>query len=213
MPETGAGVPRDAVGVGPGRTQLTLQVGHHFTRSAIAAGDVVTDVGDPGRPLLGGEEGVEAGHSVRLGRGDGETLADVVERTPADPADRGLHGGQGGQEQMAPRSDLGTGSHDTQVSGGAIGPADPARVRGPEHVVDHGPLLGRRVDVEKAQVHLQLLDPDGGGFELGRPRLRVPRLDGERVDVGLVGEVERHEGETLAESRVDPDRRFERASP
>jgi len=62
--------------------------------------DVVTEVGDPSRPLLRGDQVVERRDTVGLSRRDGEGPRDVVDGSVADPPDGGLDGVEGGQEQM-----------------------------------------------------------------------------------------------------------------
>ena len=71
----------------PGRPDAPRQVRADRLRAGEPAGDVVADVGHDGRPRGRGEESVEGGHAVGLGRSDGQALADVVECRGADPAD------------------------------------------------------------------------------------------------------------------------------
>ena len=71
----------------PGRPEGSFQVVADPLRTRQPAGDVVTDVGDDGRPRRRREERVERGHAIGLGRGHGQPAADVVERRLADPAD------------------------------------------------------------------------------------------------------------------------------
>ncbi len=58
--------------------------------------------------------------------------------------------------------------------------------------------VGRR-GIQELQIHTvtsDRLDPHRSGLEFRRARLRVPDVDGQLVDIGLVGEVDCHEGQT-----------------
>ena len=85
-----------------GRPDGPRQVRADRLRAGQPAGDVVADVGDDRRPRRRREQRVERGHAVRLGRGDGQPPADVVERRLADPADPRLDGVEGRQQLGAP---------------------------------------------------------------------------------------------------------------
>ena len=77
------------------RNQLSLlnhQVGAQLVGAGEPAREVVADMGDDRRASRGREEGIERRDAVRLGRRDGESLADVVERPGRDPAEARLHG-------------------------------------------------------------------------------------------------------------------------
>ena len=71
-----------------------LQIGEDARTAGCATRHVVTHVSHPGRTLLQGQQRVEPGHPVRLGRGNAETLAYVVEGALAYPPDRVLRGMQ-----------------------------------------------------------------------------------------------------------------------
>ena len=58
-----------------------------------------------------------------------------------------------------------------------------------------------------------LLHPDGRRLELRRAGLRVGRVDREHVDVDVVGEVHRHEGEARTQARIEAHRRLDGAAP
>jgi hypothetical protein len=57
-----------------------------------ATGHVIAYMGNPGRTLLEGQEGVEACYSVCLGGGNAKAFAHVVEGALAYPPDLALYG-------------------------------------------------------------------------------------------------------------------------
>ena len=128
-----------------GRAERALEGGAGLLGAGQPAGDVVADVGHERRSLLRGEQGVERGDAVRLGRRHGQAAADVAEGRLADPADPCLHRVECRQQEVAsaprpvpPRA--------TRPSARRPRPAAPARRRWPdlrvEHGVDRRPLAG-----------------------------------------------------------------------
>ena len=85
----------------PAGPTARVEVRAQLLRAGQPAGDVVADVGHDRRPRVRREEGVEGRDAVRLGRRDGQPLADVVEGRLADPADPRLDGVEGRQELRA----------------------------------------------------------------------------------------------------------------
>ena len=88
-------------GLGDRFAQVALQALADPVCTAHAAGDVVADVQDARRAGMRGQERVEGDHAPDLGERHREARTQVVERTFREPAGAGLHGVQGGQEQMA----------------------------------------------------------------------------------------------------------------
>ncbi len=194
-----------------------------LVRAVTATGQVVADVHDPRRPPLEREQRVERRDAVRVGRRHGETLADVVERAGAEPADMLVNRLQDGEQEVAPGSRAVATVRNLALVVDLPHTAFPARGGGAEHAVDRRPLGGGGHGVEQVDVHGpivprhrcasarsrrfldrpsllagcggDLLDPDRGRLELGRARLRIRRVDGQHVRVDLVGEVQRHERE------------------
>ena len=70
-------------------------------------------------------------------------------------------------------------------------------------------LGGRGHRVQAAE----LLDPDGGGLELGRAGLRVRGVDRQQVRRDVVLEVQGHERQPGPQRLVDPDRHLDLAAP
>jgi hypothetical protein len=80
-----------------------VEGGTQILRPVLGADDVVTEV-DAGAPgTVGVEEGIEGGHAICLGRGDGEPIADVCEGSPAHCAGGILHGVKSWKEKVTLR--------------------------------------------------------------------------------------------------------------
>ena len=145
LAETGAAIPgRGAVfGQLALAAEALLQLGDQLLRAVAAAGDVLADVDDPRRPRVDGEQRVEGGDTVGVGRRDRQPRADVVQAARADPADPLLQRPQCRQQQMATAAGI------VPPAGGvACGPAAavaalPAALRRAEDGVDGGALGGR----------------------------------------------------------------------
>ena len=118
-----------------------------------AAGDVVADVQHAPGTRHGGEQRVEGGDAVGVGRRHHEPLADVVERAFADPADARLDRLQRRQQQVTLRPGL-------VPSLGRIGvarvpdPAFPTRGGRAEEEVERLALLLGGHGVHQAKIHL-----------------------------------------------------------
>ena len=69
-----AAQPGRAVDVGVLGTEALLELGDQLLRAGAAAGDVVADVHDARRALLGREQRVEGRHAVDVGGRDGQAL-------------------------------------------------------------------------------------------------------------------------------------------
>src|SRR5207249_11325741 len=147
---------------GARRAETLLQVAAESERAAHPAGDVVADVDDRPGARLKREHVVERRNAVRFGGRDHQTLADIVERALADPADAPLDGMQRWQEKMATSvglvvaavGDLGLGAR-------APCRALPTRGGGAERRVDGGALLGRG-DRAWDEVKIHSPPPDAG---------------------------------------------------
>ena len=126
----------------PAGPRARVEVRAQLFRAGQPAGDVVADVGHHRRPRVRREERVEGRDAVRLGRRDGQPLADVVEGRRADPADPRLDGVQGRQELRAAGAGRVAAARGVPVDGRIARPADPARFGWAEHGV-HGGALGR----------------------------------------------------------------------
>ena len=144
QPEARAAQPRRAAVADrfAGRSEGAGEVRAQPFRAGQPAGDVVADVRHHRRPRVRREEGVEGRDAVRLGRRDGQPLADVVEGRRADPADARLDGVQGRQELRASGAGRVAAARGVPVDGRIARPADPARFGWAEHGV-HGGALGR----------------------------------------------------------------------
>ena len=59
----------------------------------------------------------------------------------------------------------------------------------------------------------ELLDADGRCFELRRPRLRVHGINGQFVSRHLIGEMQCHESEARAQTRIKSHRGYNRPAP
>jgi hypothetical protein len=107
---------------------LRLQVLDQLARPRLA-GEVGADVDDPGRPLRQGEQAVEGGDAVRVGRRHLESAGDLVDRTPADPPGGVMDGMERRQQQVPPLAEgtvappAGRGRPEEVVKGGLLGPA------------------------------------------------------------------------------------------
>ena len=86
----------------PDGPRVGLEPGAEWSGTTGEAGDVVADVDDAGRSWLEREQGVEAGHAVRLGGRHAQAAADLVEGRLADPADARLDGVERRQQEVAP---------------------------------------------------------------------------------------------------------------
>ena len=113
----------------PAGPRARVEVRAQPFRAGQPAGDVVADVGHHRRPRVRREEGVEGRDAVRLGRRDGQPLADVVEGRRADPADPRLDGVEGRQELRASGAGRVAAARGVPVDGRIARPADPARFR------------------------------------------------------------------------------------
>jgi hypothetical protein len=160
-PEAGAAQPgRRAVG---GRGALgaygPLEVVAEALRAGDSAGQVVADVYHDGRPRRGGEEGVEGGDAVGLGRRDGEAPADVAE-AGLDPADPRLERVEGRQQQVALCAGGVSASGDPPVDCDLARTAIPTGRRRSEHGIDRGPF-GRGCErPDDVQVHARSVATD-----------------------------------------------------
>jgi len=96
LPPAGAG--RPLLAGCPGRALDLLQ---QACTPRCTAGDVVADVDGERRTWLGGQQVVEGGDPVDLGRRHGQPLREEVDGAPADPANAVLDSVQGGQQQVA----------------------------------------------------------------------------------------------------------------
>ena len=122
-------------------------------RAGQPAGDVVADVGDDRRSRGRGEQGVERGDAVGLGRRDGQALADVVERGRADPADPRLDRVECRQQLGPTRPDRVAAARGVPVRAGVARPADPARLGRAEHGIHRGALGGGGERADDVQIH------------------------------------------------------------
>ncbi len=116
-------------------------------RTVGATGEIGADVHLVGGPLVGGEQGVEAGHAVHLGRAEVETLGDVVHRGLAQPADPVVHRVQGGEQQM---------------TSGAVGVTPDRLVQvpfrlGTEHRGHGCPFVGTGLEAACGHFHVDLM--------------------------------------------------------
>ena len=104
-------------------------------------------MGDPRRPLLGRQEHVEGGDTVGLGRGNAESLGNVVEAAGTDPADRTLQRLQGGEQEVAVRRCGGVPAERNVAVERRPSPTIPRRLRRSEQCIDGCTLVfcsGRR---------------------------------------------------------------------
>ena len=101
LAEARAAQPRAAADVGVLGPDPLLERGDQLLRAVAAAHDVVAYVQHPRRPRVHRQQPVERGDPVRVGRRHREALADVAERTLADPADPRLHVFEDRQQQVA----------------------------------------------------------------------------------------------------------------
>ena len=89
----------------------------------------------------------------------------------------------------------------------------PNNVADPWSTCHRSPMKDRRRSRYRQVTHgsggrygFELLDPDGGGLELGRAGLRVRGIDGQQVDRHVVLEMHGHEGQAGPQGLIDPDR-------
>ena len=136
-----------------GRPDGARQVGADALRAGQPAGDVVADMGDDRWPRGGGEQGIERGDAVCLGRRDRQALADVVERRRADPADPRLDRVECRQELGPTRPDRVAAARGVPVRAGVADPADPARLGWAEHGIHRGALGGGGERPDDVQIH------------------------------------------------------------
>ena len=141
--------------------------------------------------ILEREEVVEAGYAEDLGRGDVQGHREMVDGARADPSDPVVDGVQQ-RQQLVPSGPV---DGDVGIDGRSL------RHR----------WLPRRTASGPSGRH-QFVDTHGGGLELGGARTGVVGLDGEQVDVDLLGEVERHEDQPGAHVPVDTHRRLDRSA-
>ena len=135
------------------RPDLALQGRTERLSTGQPARDVVADVGDRRRTRCGGVQRVERGHAIGVRGGHGESLADVVERRLADPADPRLDGVQCRQEFRAARPDRMTAAGSMAVCGGVAPAADPTGVGRPQDGIDGSSLRGRGEGADDVKVH------------------------------------------------------------
>ena len=123
--------------------------------AGIAAHDVVAHVGHPRWPLLGGQQGVEGGHAVGLGRRHVQAAADVAEGRGADPADRVLHAVQRRQQLVTDTAPgAGASEPDAAAARGVLQLGAGGRGHHPvEYGIDRGPFGGGGLGCGEVQVH------------------------------------------------------------
>ena len=137
----------------PGRPHGPRQIPADRLRAGQPARDVVADVGHDGRPRGRGEQGVEGGHAVGLGRSDGQALADVVERRGADPADPRLDRVECRDQEGAAGPRCVAAARSMSVRAAVAWSAHPARLRRAQDGVDRGPFRRRRERPDDVQIH------------------------------------------------------------
>ncbi len=96
---------------------------------------------------------VEGGHAVRLGRGDGQPPADVVEGRLADPADARLQRMQRREQQRAAGPRRVAPGCCVPIDAGVAWPAHPARFRWPQDRVDRVAFHGRGQRPDDVEIH------------------------------------------------------------
>ena len=137
----------------PGRTDAPGQVAADRLRAGQPARDVVTDVGHDRRPRVRREERIERRDAVGLRRGDGESLADVVECRGADPADPRLDGVERRDQQGAAGPRCVAAARRVPVDAAVPRAADPTRLRRAEDGVHGSTLSGGRERPDDVQIH------------------------------------------------------------
>ena len=145
----------------PGPTARVVPLGPHLALEPFAqlerpgptACEVVAHVHDIPWPLGDAEHRVEGGDAVGLRRGDGQPLAHVVEPPTADPADGGLQGMQGRQQERPLLAQLAAAANHPEVRRGTASRPLPAGLRGPEHLIHGRSLLRRRDGLHQMEVH------------------------------------------------------------
>ena len=140
----------------PAGTDGALELGAQGI-AAQPACQVVAHVDDGLRSRLHAEHRVERGHAVRLGRRDGQALADVVQAALADPSGAGLQRVQGGEQQVALVASRAPAAREPGLDATVADTTDPARLGRTEERIDGGPLLlggsgGRQVEIHDAPV-------------------------------------------------------------
>ena len=145
------------------------QVGADRLRAGEPARDVVADVGNDRRPRVRGEEGVERRDAIRLGGSDGESLADVVERRGADPADPRLDAVECRDQQRAAGPRCVAAARRVSVDATVARAADPTRFRRPEHGVHGCPFRRGREGPDDMQIHR--VESSHNGSTGSRPRV------------------------------------------
>ncbi len=157
LPQARAAQPRGAVDVAVLGAEALLQLGDERLRAGAAAGDVVADVDDARRALLGREERVEGRHAVDVGRRHGQALGDVVQAARADPPGALVQRVQRRQQHVALRA------RGVAAVGGVavvdrVG-ARPGRQRRAQEGVDGVAFHRRGLGVEQPQIHATCLRP------------------------------------------------------
>ena len=155
QPEARAAQPRRAAVPDrlPGRPHGARQVPADRLRAGQPAGDVVADVRDERRPRVRGEQGIERRHAIRLGRGHGQPLADVVECRRADPADPRLDGVERRQQLGPARPDRVAAAGSVAVDPRVARPSHPARPGWAQHGVNGSALRRGGERPDDVEVH------------------------------------------------------------
>ena len=130
-----------------------LELRDQLVRATTLARDVVTDMQDALRAGRRREQRVKRCDSPRIRGRHGETRANVVQRTLADPADTRLHGVQRRQQQVAHGARVVSAERDMGVADGIADAAVPPRRWRSEECVDRLTLLAGRFGVEEMEIH------------------------------------------------------------
>ena len=130
----------------------TFQVGEDVVTTDCTTGHVVADMGNPRGTLLQGQQRVETGHPVGLGRWHRQPLTYVVESSFAYPPDPILYGVKGRQQHVTVlERPAVTSERDAEVVG-LQRATFPGRAGRSEQVIDRLPLNRSRYCGHETQV-------------------------------------------------------------
>ena len=157
------------------RAETLFEGRDQLVRAVTATGQVVADVHDPRRAPLEREQRVERRDAVRVGRRHGKSLADIVERAGAEPADTLVNRVQDGEQEVAPGSRAVATVCNLALVVDLPHTAFPARGGGAEHAVDRRPLGGGGHGVEQVDVHGPIVPVTGARQRAAAGSSIVPR--------------------------------------